>query len=117
MIVSNCLSPSRPCAATIPSPQFLSFGGGENLECTAGSTRPLATHLHDAIDRFVVAERIMVGESQSLGVRGDRVIDRPLGGRVFLGTQPPRAKGLLTDHNSPSPSHRIVLPSGLSTLS
>ena len=47
-----------------------------------GSAGAPATHLHDSIDRFVVAERIMVGESQSLGARGDRVVDRPLRGRV-----------------------------------
>ena len=49
--------------------QFLPFGRGENLESACGSAGAPATHLHDAIDRFVVAERIMVGESQSLGAR------------------------------------------------
>src|SRR3974390_104604 len=64
---------TKPCG-------YLPFGCGKNVERTPGSTRPLATHLHEAIDRFVVTERIMVGESQSLGVRGDPGVDRPPGG-------------------------------------
>ena len=63
-------------------PQFLPFGRGENLECAPGSAGAPLTLLHDAIDCVIVAERIMMGESQSLGARGDRVVNRPLGGRV-----------------------------------
>ena len=72
----------RRFGVAFDEPQFLPFGRCENLESAPGSAGAPATHLHDAIDRFVVAERIMVGESQSLGARGDRVVDRPLGGRV-----------------------------------
>src|ERR1700730_17576032 len=72
----------RRFGVAFDEPQFLSFGRGENLESAPGSAGTPTTHLDEAIERFVVAERIMVGESQSLGARGDRVVDRPLGGRV-----------------------------------
>ena len=39
-------------------PQFLPFGRGENLKSAPRSAGAPATHLNDAIDRFVVAERI-----------------------------------------------------------
>src|SRR5262249_38141584 len=51
----------RRFGVAFDEPQFLPFGRGENLESTPGSPGALATHLNDAIDRFVVAERIMVG--------------------------------------------------------
>src|SRR6202043_849995 len=72
----------RRFGVAFDEPQFLPFGRGENLESAPRSADTPATHLHDAIKRLVVAERIMVGESQSLGARSDRVVDRPLGGRM-----------------------------------
>jgi hypothetical protein len=57
----------------------LPFGRSENLDSAPGRAGAPATHLHDAIDRFIVAERIVVGKSQSLGARSDRIIDRPFG--------------------------------------
>src|SRR5262245_28845754 len=68
----------RRFGVAFDEPKFLPFGRGENLKSAPGSAGAAATHLHDAIDRFVVTQRIMVGESQSLGARGDRVVDRPL---------------------------------------
>src|SRR5262244_4172298 len=78
----RCAGRGRGFGVVFDEPQFLPFGRGENLESAPGSAGTLATHLYDAIDRFVVAERVMVGESESLSARGDRVVDRPLGGRV-----------------------------------
>jgi len=66
----------------LDEPQFLPFGRGENIKVASSSAGAPPTPLDDAIDRFVVAERIMVSERQLLGARGDRVVDHPLGGRV-----------------------------------
>ena len=52
----------RRLGVAFDEPQFLPFGCGENLESAPGSAGAPATHLHDAIDRFVVAEWIMVGD-------------------------------------------------------
>jgi hypothetical protein len=65
----------RHFGVAFDEPQFLPFGRGENLESAPGSAGTPTTHFDEAIERFVVAERIKVGESQSLGARGDRVID------------------------------------------
>src|SRR5262249_6013383 len=78
----RCAGRCRRFSVAFDEPQFLPFGRGENLESAPGSAGAPATHLHDPIDRFVVAELIMVGESQSLGARSDRVVGRPLGGRM-----------------------------------
>src|SRR5262249_20894676 len=77
-----CAARCRRFGVACDEPQFLPFGRSENLQSAPGSAGAPATHLNDAIDCFVVAERIMVGESQSLGARGDRVVDGPFRWRV-----------------------------------
>ena len=66
----------------LDEPQFLPFSRGENIEAAPSSAGAPATQLDDAIDRFIVAKRIMVSEAP-VAWRARRPRSRPpLGGRV-----------------------------------